>query len=175
MHPLDGMDQRSIAPVIRYSEMTVSRAVNELVKTGIVTKDKYGLHFLENRKALWEKAQDKLISPIRQTVYASNVIDPTSAFVKSGFTALSYYTQLSNVGALTYALSSEIYNGVREKHLHEVSHRSGQVQIDLWTYGPHTLQKNGYVDPFSLYLSLRDDNSDERVSIALDELLNRFI
>ena len=43
------------------------------------------------------------------------------------------------------------------------------VLLQLWIYSP-ALFGNNTVDPLSLYLSLKDD-PDERVQIALDELM----
>jgi hypothetical protein len=49
----------------------------------------------------------------------------------------------------------------------------GTVQVELWTYRPEMLAKNGIVDQLSLYLSLRED-PDERVSDALETMLEKF-
>ena len=48
--------------------------------------------------------------------------------------------------------------------------------MELWRYAPITYE--GVVDPFSLYLSLKDNIEDERTQDAMSELykkLNRMI
>jgi hypothetical protein len=45
--------------------------------------------------------------------------------------------------------------------------------IETWTYDPRLLARDGFVDPLSLYLSVRHSR-DERVAQAADRLLEPF-
>ena len=45
------------------------------------------------------------------------------------------------------------------------------VIIELWKYDPVLLSRDGMVDPLSLVMSF-DDNEDERMSEAIEELLD---
>ena len=68
--------------------------------------------------------------------------------------------------------------------IRELEHKeAGSVQVQLWRYEPGFMQTDGLnleyydspavVDPLSLYLSLRAE-TDERIQMALEDLLNRF-
>jgi uncharacterized protein (DUF342 family) len=48
-----------------------------------------------------------------------------------------------------------------------------QAQLEIWYYNPKTLSNQNVVDDLSLFLSLRED-ADERVQIAVNELLEKF-
>jgi hypothetical protein len=53
----------------------------------------------------------------------------------------------------------------------EVPHNHAVCCIQLWSYEPpRSTLSNGTVDPFSLYLSLKDDH-DERIQMCLDEMM----
>ncbi len=54
----------------------------------------------------------------------------------------------------------------------------GQYCLEVWKYDPLRLAtqanlKNGVVDPLSLYLSMQD-MQDERIAMALDQIINGF-
>ena len=57
--------------------------------------------------------------------------------------------------------------------------QEGKYALEVWKYNPITLLDNclndkKVVDPISLYLSLKD-NRDERIEIALDQILENLI
>ena len=54
------------------------------------------------------------------------------------------------------------------------SPEEADVQLELWSYNPKLFEKDGLVDPFSLYLSLQDIK-DERVEAALEKLIEENI
>ena len=45
--------------------------------------------------------------------------------------------------------------------------------LELWNYAPAVIGGDG-IDPFSLYLTLKDD-PDDRVQIALETMLKEFL
>ncbi len=45
------------------------------------------------------------------------------------------------------------------------------AEIELWQYDPQLLADKSCVDPLSLYLSFYSNNPDERIALALDELV----
>jgi hypothetical protein len=47
-------------------------------------------------------------------------------------------------------------------------------QLELWRYNPQMLSTEETVDPFSLYLSLKD-TEDERIESALAEMMEKEV
>ena len=50
----------------------------------------------------------------------------------------------------------------------------GTGLLQVWCYDPNILAVDGLADPFSLFLSLQDSD-DERVEMALVEILNPYL
>ena len=47
------------------------------------------------------------------------------------------------------------------------------IELEIWRYDPAMFATDGIVDPFSLYLSLKD-SKDERIQIALEEMMEKL-
>ena len=48
-----------------------------------------------------------------------------------------------------------------------------QLQLEVWRYDPQILTEEETVDPFSLYLSLKE-TEDERIESALTEMMEKL-
>ena len=58
--------------------------------------------------------------------------------------------------------------------LTELPDREGAAfELEIWHYDPDLFAKKGCVDPYSLYLSLKE-TEDERVEAALEELMEKI-
>ena len=174
VHTLNGMDQRSIASVVRYSEMSVSRAMSQLKQVGVVSVDMYGVHFLEGKRELWDQCLPHLRSPVLEVLFAKSIKD-APVFNHAGATALAHYTDMADERRKTYAIPNASYKSIREKHISNVGHIDGEVTIQLWRYYPKFLTETKFVDPFSLYLSFKDEEVDERTEAALESMLNAHL
>jgi hypothetical protein len=157
-----------------YTPMTRSRAVRELTAAGIVRTVKAGrtniLKLASTSKETWELAKPLLRSPVKRTVWAV----PNGAMSnlpkrKAGMSALADYSMLTEPKWPVYAVSLPDWNSFwpRPEELPEPAPDAYEWQV--WSYSPALLPHSDTVDLYSLILSLQD-NADERVQIAVDEL-----
>ena len=92
----------------------------------------------------------------------------------AGLSALASQSMLTDPPQTLYAIGPEQWKAARQKGAkRQAQPPQGTTLWQLWTYDPRPLAKDGVVDLLSLTLSLQDD-PDERVQLALDELRERF-
>jgi len=174
---LEGKSFTEIAELLSYSKMTISRSVKELIEIGVCqhthTKEKY-LYFIGDKRDLWEKSIEKMKSPVKKQVWIEELKTNKELSV-SGINALSKYSMLSGDEYKSYALSSLTYKQFKREHkIIGENERFGNMKLEIWAYDPIILSKDYLVDPFSLYLSLKDD-PDERVHISLNEMMSKTL
>lgn len=162
----------SIASRFGYSQMTVSRAFDELEYFSLARREiqKGGknkrLVFTAAGQSLWKQALPLLKTPVRRIVGLETLPDGLSVCI-AGVNALAGKTMLSEPAQAEYATTIKAYNALR--NVETLPRAAAPVLLQLWIYSPASFGNNT-VDPLSLYLSLKDD-PDERVQIALDELM----
>lgn len=157
--------------------MTLNRAFNELQSLGlaeiIMEGREFILQFDQDKKSLWQKAQDHLRSPVMKRLYFSSLPKQFSIPI-AGLSALSHYSMLAEPKNMTYALSSTQYNSVKNAESVELPiQEPDSAEIEIWSYSPQFFSEKGCVDLLSLYLSLRDAN-DERIESAIEEMMENF-
>lgn len=90
----------------------------------------------------------------------------------AGITALSYYSMLASPRQESLAVSLHEWKSIKiespENYATEDDPET--VNVEIWTYDPALFSVDGYVDPLSLYLSLRN-HVDERIEAALEEMI----
>lgn len=165
-----------LAQQLDYAIMTMSRSLNELKKAGIIEeKRKWRERIVSipgDRKIMWNKAKPFLCSPKKekQCVHLKGTIDEKWV-VLAGESGLSRYSMLQAPLVPVYAVSyknwiEKIRPLVREQICNE-----SEFELEIWRYDPTLFAQDGVADPFSLYLSLQDEVSDERIELALDEMM----
>ncbi len=173
------LNVRKLAKKLEYSPMTLTRALNEIEKTGVGTVQIIGrerkLKFDLSKRALWEKALKYLQTPVksRNLIYDKNY-KPGSEKIKAGLYALAQYSNLAESKEKIYALSSGQYNSLKNKNelLNSNDESAPMTWLEIWSYDPKRLSQDGLADPFSLYLSLRSEGEiDERVHSALEQMM----
>ncbi len=160
--------------------MTLTRALNEIEETGVGTVQVKGrerkLKFDLSKRVLWEKALQNLQNPVKiqNLIYDKNY-KPGSEKVKAGLHALAHYSNLAESENKIYALSSSQFNSLKNKNelLNSNDESAPTTWLEIWSYDPKRLSNQGRVDPFSLFLSLRE-NQDERVQTALEEMMGKI-
>lgn len=171
--PLNGMNLRETSRHFNYSRMTISRAMKELEAVGVC--ETHGawekkLEFKGAKREIWNKAKEFMKNPVSQRVEFMEIVDQKSLTV-SGINALSMYSNLSGDIHPVFAVSKEGYKSIRKSNQ---ASRFGETILEVWNYDPVLLEKNGRADPFSLYLTLKD-NDDERVQIAIEEMMEAVL
>jgi len=166
-----------LAGGLRYTTMTMSRAFDELEDSGLVDITERGrerfLRFRESKRDTWEKAQQFLRSPVRKRQLIAP-LHMDCQWPRAGMTALAHYTMLSAPKIAVFALRNEEWKLLEQQKVAKPAIREpGSYEVEIWKYAPTMFSKDGLVDPLSLYLSIKDSTEglDERVEIALDELL----
>jgi hypothetical protein len=157
-----------------YTPMTMTRVFNELEANGLAHSEREGrgrvLRLNARGRALWELAKPVLVSPVGARIWESGNM-PIAHGVVAGLSALSDQSNLGPPELPVIAVPPKGW-GLKTPDFkkEQVFHRPQDEtrEIEIWTYPPQLLSREGKsVDPFSLYLSLRDFK-DERVEQALE-------
>ncbi len=172
-----GSKELTTSKAVKDLELTptsISRAARQLEEMGLIKIKKMGVQRIlqsdDTPKALFEKAMDKLLNPVKKTVYIPKQFVKKD-MLESGYSALSNYSMLNTPNLNCYAMESvSKWNSVMTNSLLDSKH---QVAIEMWRYNPRKLSKGNIVDELSLALALKDD-ADERVEEAIEVMLNKL-
>ena len=124
----------------------------------------------DSPKMLFQKAGDKLLNPIKRTVYISKELVGTD-LLESGYSALAEYSMLNAPNVKCYA--TERISQWKDVMTNSLQDSQVQVAVEMWRYNPRKLSTRNIVDELSLALALRED-ADERVEEAIEEMLNEL-
>lgn len=175
---------KEIAEKTGYTPMAITNAIDGLKSHGLVNVEgerKKGVRFLYTRPELWNLAQKNslLVNPVLKTVYVDE--KPKNVFLlKSNTSALPEYTDLNPSKQDYFAIEKTIFYGLqKENTLVNLNEIEGEFALEVWKYNPVDLvgvseNECAIVDPISLYLSLKD-SQDERIQMALKQILETFI
>ncbi len=156
-----------------FSAMTMTRAVKQLEITGLFFVSKDGVNKVIESKygylELFEKARQYLSTPVRKRGYIEKS-ELTEDMVFAGESALSEKTMLNLGRIVTYAVNEKSFDKKLLKN--ELIDPEKQVVIELWAYDPKIFSKDKIADGISVVLSF-NENSDERIEEAVDELIER--
>jgi DNA-binding MarR family transcriptional regulator len=161
----------SLAARLGYSAMSLSRAVEELIRFELCTYKRNGrekiVEFAENRLELWQKSQ-RYLNPVKEDMQVQLRIEPVEQYRLAGLNALEKISMINADVIPTYATHWSKYNLIKRK---KIEHPDGiLMNLQSWRYNPAILSRSECVDPLSLYLSLKN-STDERVQIALEEII----
>ena len=153
---------------------SISRASRQLEEMRLLHIKKAGVQRImqseDSPKILFQKAGDKLLNPIKRTVYIPKEFVGTD-LLKSGYSALAEYSMLNAPNVRYYA--AERISQWKEVMTNRLLDSKVQVAVEMWRYNPRKLSKRNVVDELSLALALRED-ADERVEEAVEEMLNEL-
>lgn len=168
-----------LAASLGYSSMTMTRVFNELQTAGIGNminkgKERWWI-FDESKKVLWDQTNSMMRSPIRSRESMKLFSkDKMLQMPLAGLSALAEMTMLNPPPLPIYALGVEEYRQPNiNKGLQKPPKDEASFEVEIWNYNPNLFSEQGIVDPFSLYLSLRD-HKDERIQAALEEIMEKI-
>jgi hypothetical protein len=175
---LDDANQTELAARFQVAVMSISRAFDELEALKIGRTIHVGrqrrFHLRASDGDLWAIVKDKLQNPVRKLRRVYGILDNEVA-PRAGETALAHYTMLGEPRvehrAIAAAHWKKVEHQLQESRAFDVA--QPHTVIETWTYDPRLLARDGFVDPLSLYLSVRHSR-DERVAQAADRLLEPF-
>jgi hypothetical protein len=99
--------------------------------------------------------------------------------LKSNASALPEYTDMNPSKQDYYALDKNDYATLKNDPDFNSNLFEDRYCIEIWKYNPSLLSEiaepeEHVIDPLSLYLSLRDEQ-DERIEMALEQIIEKFI
>lgn len=157
---------------LKLTATSISRASRQLEEMGLLQIKKAGVQKIllseDPPEVLFQKAQEKLLNPVKRTVYVPKEYIEADMMV-SGYSALAEYSMLSAPAVECYATDKiSQWKNVMTNRLQD---SKTQVAVEMWRYDPRILATGHSVDALSLVLALKDD-TDERVEQAVEELLS---
>jgi len=167
-----------LASLLGYSAMSMTRSVRELESLELARVKKTGrmqqVFFHTLGKDLWLSARKKMSDPVRKRIWIKSTPANWQG-IFAGESALAKYTMMAEAKYPVYALTSNDWVSIsRNLDIKELTHpEPGCAQLELWRYSPERLAEDGYVDRFSLWLSLQG-SEDERIEMALEDMMEVY-
>jgi hypothetical protein len=182
---IQGHSFKEIAEKLSYTPMAITNAIDNLKYHELLDvegeKEKF-IRFRFERHDLWNVALERelLVNPVIKTVFVDEM--PQDLFLlHSNESALAEYTDLNPSKQEYYAIEKNVFYGLQKKNeLVNPNENEGKYALEVWKYNPLNLLSErpnsdmSVLDPLSLYLSLKD-RRDERIEIALDQIIEKFI
>jgi DNA-binding transcriptional ArsR family regulator len=175
---------KDIAQKLGYTPMAITNAIDKLKYHKLIEvegeKEKF-MRFRYERHELWNIAQEQnmLVNPVIKTVYVDE--KPKELFLLNcNASALPEYTDLNPSRQEYLAIEKTVFYGLQKSNaLVNPNDYEGRYALEVWKYNPMVLvdelpNDRPVVDPLSLYLSVKD-STDERLEMALDKILEKFI
>lgn len=165
------------AEVLRYTEMSISRAVKELEGAELVVSSEHGrlrtFTLAFEPRETWARALPKLRSPVIDTVRVMRCDLPDTISIIAGESALAECSELAQPAEPVFAIASRVWTRLHRKVPIIPTLDEGTCRLELWRYVPEATAERGLADPLSLFLSLRD-NPDDRMQLALETMMERM-
>lgn len=170
----------SLAQRFGYTKMTMSRALDELRTVLLAERSdegKYGKYrFVLSGQELWSKVRQYLRTPVKKRVYLDEW--HRGMEFQAGESALAQKTMLGHPKRAVWAITSREWKQIQEspemRIMPEASKGMARAEFEIWHYDPRLLAEKPCVDPLSLVLSFDREPTDERLSLAIDELTRSF-
>lgn len=169
---------KDLAGKLVYTGMSMTRALDEIEANGLGWITREGrerlLDFPTDARTLWQKALPYLRTPVRKKTRIKEDHLPPDHRIEAGETALADLSMLVPPNEPVYALGRRDWKKLADRVEQIPVEDTGTCRIELWRYDPALFVKNNRVDPFSLYLSLQDEE-DERLEMALAEMMEKIL
>lgn len=166
---LNGRTNKDISVIFDTTYITANRAIKSLFEFNVIdltdVKERR-IEFRYKGRELWDNVEPMLDSPIAKTLYTDDIIEQS---IMAHINALAHYTMINEDLNSQFAVSKDELKKLNLKTDKEF----GENRVEVWNYDPKLLSSSDCVDRLSLYLSLRD-NSDERVQMEIDSLINEM-
>lgn len=184
LHPIDEINGHKLASLLGFSPNTASRVLNELADKGILyregsnTRKKY---LMPDKRTYWDNGKKHLFNPITNTLLlAKNKVNFESGLLYRSYEtavyALSEDFDEDSLRTLSYACAgNKLDLATNDSHpiLSTMSFKD-LANIQCLAYDPGLLSDTDTVDIVTLYAQFID-STDERIRIALDELVEEVI
>lgn len=159
----------------KYSRVTLGKVIDQLTTLEILHaaenpgfKKLYS--FTATSAAVYAKAHHCLRSPVKRKVAIDRLLQPGNGVFLSGESALATLTMLADPAQPVFGMNKNQFDRMHGEQAFKVAESLDMTVawIEIWAYS--SLKEDQHIaDEASLLLSLQD-NPDERVQQALDEL-----
>lgn len=160
-----------LAAIFDVAAMTISRALQELENADLCVFEKQGTEKrvrFESKGALWAKAAKLLASPVVATV---DLAELSVKLPLSGEPALEHYTMLAGLPLQSYAVSKKEFLELKKAgKIKPAKPGAEKLRLEIWRRNPKILAMGKYVDPISLYLTVKN-SPDERVRLETGKMM----
>lgn len=181
---LENLTFKELAFLLGTNPMGITRAVENLKYHELIEvtgdKEKF-IRFIFDRQQTWYNAEHRniLINPVLKRVYVDE--KPQGIFMLRSYnSALPEYSDINPTRQEFYAIEKNRFYALQKNNtLINANKQEGEYCIEVWKYNPETvtnklLSNTQVVDPLSLYLCYTD-NQDERVEMAKEQIIQKFI
>jgi DNA-binding transcriptional regulator YhcF (GntR family) len=181
---MENLTFKELANLLGTNPMGITRAVenlkyHELIET-TGEKEKF-IRFMFDRQQMWHNAEqrDILTNPVLKRVYVDE--KPRGIFMLHSYnSALPEYSDINPTRQKFYAIEKNMFYALQKNNaLINANKYEGEYCLEVWKYNPETVVNQLHtptrvVDPLSLYLCFKE-NEDERVEMAMEQIIERFI
>ena len=160
------------------NEMAISRGITVLDALGLVKTQSNGRKKLYELRYSKKEYLDNLskhsVSPVLKKVLLKKCNLPDNAFL-AGMSALSCYSDLSEPEIAEYAVSKSEYLRIKDESVDfdNLIFADDCVIAEVWKYPPEIFATNGIADGYSVWLSMKDIDTDERTEAAKEQLMEK--
>jgi DNA-binding transcriptional regulator YhcF (GntR family) len=181
---LEYLTFKELANLLDTNPMGITRAVENLKYHELIEvtgeKEKF-IRFMLDRKQMWHNAEHRniLINPVLKSVYVDE--KPRGIFMlHSNSSALPEYSDINFTRQEFYAIEKNMFYALQKSNaLINANKYEGEYCVEVWKYNPEIvinqlLNNTRVVDPLSLYLCFKE-NQDERVEMALEQIIEKFV
>jgi hypothetical protein len=147
--------------------------VNLAIAEKIKSNKEIRIRFNHNKYDLWKTLIPKFQNPVKKVFPIKKPVKTKLAY-KTSFNALAYYTNLADDDKTYFAVAEKDFQLMKKKNLIQIiPTNDSEYFLEVWKYAPGLLAENHFVDPLSLYLTLKD-TEDERVQIEIEKLISEL-
>lgn len=169
----------SFAKKLQFSEMSTTRALRQLVATGLfeikkgtITNSNLLVTKVKDKEDLFNKIEPYLINPVKNFFYIYKEELNNKELLPSGVTYLSMFSMLGKEELDTWAVYGKATDF--KTATSELTDVSRQARIEIWKYNPKLVCLEEKNDSISVYLSLKNA-TDARISKENKKLITKAI
>ncbi len=169
----------SFAKKLQFSEMSTTRALRQLVATGLfeikkgtITNSNLLVTKVKDKEELFNKIEPYLINPVKNFFYIDKEELNNKELLPSGETYLSMFSMLGKEELDTWAFYGKATDF--KTATNELTDISKQAKIEIWKYNPKLVCLEETNDSISVYLSLKN-STDARISKENKKLITKVI
>lgn len=169
---------RRLMDSLPFSAATLTRSLNELVERDLLNtigSNTRKIYVRIEKKKYWDQGKQFLFNPVSKTHFLNSGTD-LDHLLMSNETALSILSETLNESKIIYySATTDDIKKFRNKLAHQYDFFDDDYYIvEQFKYDPSILSYSDCIDVISLYAQFKD-NKDERIQIALDEIIGEEI